>query len=717
MKKIKPIQQTEHSDCGLACTTMLLNYCDIPEKLNNLLTIYGVPKGGNNLFEMKKVLSDYGVETKAIKIELDSITPMILPAIAFWDSDHFVIVERINKRNVTIIDPEFGKQKLTFEDFLYHFRNVLLIIESSNIINKELTDRNIPKSQIFVLIKRHLKRYFVLYLILLVLTLVFELLSLNLSIQIKDIIDNVANDNVIKFILPVVLALILMFVFQISRSVLIEKLKYSFNIKITTQFVRKLTELPFKFFVNKKSSDIFYRYNLISYMQQILNSQLINTLVNVLFSFIYLVIMFTLSPELASITLCVAVLIILISLMNNRYILKMNPMLMKFQNESQGTFIELVNGMETIKSVNAESNFLNIWLQGYQAYQDVQYKVGVKSAVLTSMTQFLQYALPFILIFSGGILISNNIGTWGITIGFSTIATGFIQPLSELTNLSGQLVMLFSYGRKIDDVLTQESMKNEPNKGLANDEFKTLQVSNGKFSFSVFEKNLIDEININFDAGNKIAIVGPSGSGKSTLLRYISGLYESSKSVINYNGVDKNNINYDTYRNKLIYIPQFSEVFGMSLYDNIIMNNLNIEDAQFKDVLKVTNLLEFVEELPQGANTIISEDGHNISGGQKQKISIARALIKDPDVLLMDESTSSLDYTSESTIIQNLMNIDKTVVFATHRLNSIQSFDKIIVMNHGKISGIGTHDELLKNNDIYRNMNKSGAHFEKNIYV
>lgn len=717
MNKIKPIQQTEHSDCGMACATMLLNYCGVPEKLNSVSTFYGVPKGGNNLFEIKKILSDYGIETKAIKISSDSITPNMLPAIAFWDSNHFVVIEKINKKNIVIIDPELGKQKLTFDDFSFHFRDILLIIESFDIKNNRATGENIQRSQIFDLIKTHLQNNFALYFLLLGLTLVFEVISLYLSLQTKNIIDNASDDQITTFIIPVLFALTMMFIFQIFKSVLIEKLKYNFNVKITTQFVRKLIELPFKFFVNKKASDVFYRYNLISYMQQILNSQFINTIVNIFFSFVYLVIMFTLSPELAIITLCVAALIILVSFINNWYILSMNPTLMKFQSESQATFIELVNGIETIKSINAESNFLRIWLQDYRAYQDGQYKVGVRSAILSSITQFLQYSLPFILIFSGGILISNNIGTWGTTIGFSTIATGFIQPLSELTNLSGQLVMLVSYGQKIDDVLIQKSMKLLPSEPLDKSDFESLKVTNGKFSFSVFENNLIDDINIDFKKGDKIAIVGPSGSGKSTLLRYISGLYESGDSVISYNGVDKSCLNYDVYRNKLIYVPQFSEVFGMSLYDNIVMNNRDVSDKDLKNVLNITNLLEFVEELPQRANTIISEDGHNISGGQKQKISIARTLIKNPDVLLMDESTSSLDYTSENIIIQNLLNLDKTLVFATHRLNSIQQFDKIIVMDHGRISGIGSHEDLLKNNDIYQSMIKSGDHFEKNFYV
>ncbi|WP_099045176.1 peptidase domain-containing ABC transporter [Leuconostoc citreum] len=706
MGKIKAVYQTEHSDCGLACVTMMLNYYGIPTNMIDLRDKFGVPKGGNNLFELKTVLNSYGIEVKAVKLDGNQVVSSLLPAIAFWNSNHFVVIEKINKNNVAIVDPEWGKQTITMSEFLKKFGSALLFGSPELHKNRKRLKKSVT-SQVYIFLKNHLKQSIVSYTSVLLMTLLFECLTLYLSFQTKNIIDSEKVLSSVSSIIPVVFVLLAILVFQVTRNILIEKLKLNFNLDLTTKFVVKVTKLPFSYFINKKSSDVFYKYTLISYMQQILNSQLIKTIVNIVFSVIYIFIMFHLSWQLALLTLFIGTIIVLFSIINNKYILKVNPKLMKYQSESQGTFLEITNGIETIKSVNAENNFLSLWLNDYKKYQKSQYKVGILSSIFTSIVQSLQFSLPFIIIFSGSLLMSQGIGTWGTVVGFSTIAMGFIQPLSELTDLSGQLMLLINYAKKIDDVLMQKSIFDDGHLEHNMNPVREINIKEGEYGLSVFEQKLIDNINLDIHQGEKIAIVGPSGAGKSTLLRLISGLYNSNTSDIRVNGLNKAELSYDTYRSKLVYTPQFSDVFSMSVYDNIVMNKPNISNDYFKNILKTVTLDKFIELLPQHEHTILSENGMNISGGQKQKIAIARTLVQNPDVILLDESTSSLDYLSEKMIIDNLNKLNKTLLFATHRLNSISKFDRIVVMEDGEISGVGTHNELLKNNLLYRQMNEN----------
>lgn len=704
MKKIKYVEQNEHSECGLSCIVMLLNYHDKNINLISLREKYGVPLGGHNLKNLSNILQSFGLKNTAIRTSCSELNNKMLPCLAFWESNHFVIVEKISNKNYVIVDPSKGREKLSHETFSSKFKNVILFVQ-------DVAEINIPikktKSYLKDFIINQIRNNKIKYFLIVMLSLILQGISLAFSLLTRTLIDQGSFTNDSYTIILFFLVFFLYFIVQISRNYFIETLKLKFNLKINKDYVKKIVSLPLSFFVNRKSGEIMYRYNLINYIQKILDTHLLKTSIDIIFSLLYLIIMYLLSPHLTMVTVLVSMVVLAFTVINNKYLLRVNNKKMHLQSSSQSSFLELLNGIETIKSIGIEQNFYRSWNKSFSEFQDVSYKSNLVDSLFSSIIETLQFALPFFIIVLGGMLQEAYNISWGTIVSFSTLAITFVQPISELATIGGETLIVNSYIKKIDEILIQNNHFSSNKQFVEFDKIDSVDLVNVNFSYSFFEENVLNNIILSIKNGEKIAVVGPSGAGKSSLLKIISGLYNktSGEVLINTNN-ELGNINYSSYNREVLYVPQTTTIFNMTLLDNLLLNETSIDNDYLSNVLRDTSLDQLIALLPQKEMTKISEDGMNLSGGQKQKIAIARALLRKPQLLLLDESTSSLDNISEKHILSSLKKYDMGIVFISHRLSTISNFEKIVVMDKGNIKGYGTHEELLKSNEVYSSLYK-----------
>lgn len=701
MAKIRFQQQSEHSECGLACVAMLIDYFAGNIKLTKLRDDYGVPTGGYNFFQMKQILEDYNLESKAIKADSQDLTLLPTPFVVFWNKNHFIIVENIKRDSVKIIDPALGKQKIEYNDFSKSYSGFALYVTTPRVRKQSFSLKNI-NNDLFSCLKNVKKELLGVAL----LSFVMQIFSILLPTLMQRIIDNKINIsingiwNIFLFFLVLV---ILYFLTNMGRNRLITKLQTVFDKNLLGLTIRYLLGLPYSYFSNRSKGEIIYRINSNSYIRQILVDNVIGSIVDLLFFFVYLIALFYFNYYLAIVSLVLAFIIILFSVINARINQIMTQKELIASTKTQGVTSELVNNIFTVKATNTQQKFFKKWNDNFNEQIDIEIKKSKYSSIFLNIPQTIQAFYSLIIIFIGYILIINNKTTIGSVVAFNSVGVTFLTPLMSIINAYSQLLVVKVYIERLLDILETPSEKSMFGNNKVENIQGQIELKNVSFKYSKFSDDILSDISLTIRPNEKVAIVGPSGSGKSTLLHVISGLNKITSGTIKYDNQDINNLNIQELRKHLGIVLQNHNVFNGTIKENITMERGYSDDDVFRTI-SLTGLNDFIAELPIGLNTHISEDGNNLSGGQSQKLSLARTIIANPKVLLLDEPTSSLDNISEIKIMNNLFNMEATVVVVAHRLSTIGNFDKIIVLNHGVIVGQGTHEQLLSSNELYQKL-------------
>lgn len=701
MTKIRFQQQSEHSECGLACVAMLIDSFKGNTKLVKLRDYYGVPTGGYNFFQMKQILEEYNLESKAIKSSIQDLVLLPTPFVVFWNNNHFVIVESIKGDSFKIIDPALGKQKIGYDDFSKSYSGFALYVTTPKIRRKSHIRKKINNDLISCLknVKGEL-------LGVVLFSLVMQIFSILLPSLMQRIIDEKVNIyiNGIWSILFFFLVLILLyFLTNMGRTRLITKLQTVFDKNLLSLTIRYLLGLPYSYFTNRSRGEIIYRINSNSYIRQILVDNVIGSVVDLLFFFVYLIALFYFNYYLAIVTIVLAFIIILFSVINARINQIMAQKELIASTKTQGVTSELVNNIFTVKATNTQQKFFNKWNDNFNEQIDIEIKKSKYSSIFLNIPQTIQAFYSLIIIFIGYILIINNKTTIGGVIAFNSIGVTFLTPLMSIINAYSQLLVVRVYLERLLDILETPSEKSMFGKNKIDKIRGKIELNHVSFKYSRFSDETLADISLTIHPKEKVAIVGPSGSGKSTLLHVISGLYKTTSGTIKYDNLDINDLDIQELRKHLGIVLQNHNVFNGTIKENITMER-GYSDNDVLRTLSLTGLNDLIAELPIGLNTHISEDGNNLSGGQSQKLSLARTIIANPAVLLLDEPISSLDNISETKIMRNLFNMESTVVVVAHRLSTIGNFDKIIVLNHGVIVGQGTHEQLMASNELYQNL-------------
>lgn len=698
-KKVKFVEQNEHSECALACISSILNYYGYKVSLNELRDKYGVPRGGLNLLNIKNILEDYGTSTSAYAVQcFEEISNLKFPLICFWNNNHFIILEKIKRRKVYICNPAIGKQKISVEEFNRNFSNIVIDVavnkkraevKDSIVISKDETVMNYVKKFVF-----NNKFKFV---ILFILMLILQTIYLVIPIFTKNIIDNggsFANDfNIIHLIILAFIFFVLYLSLESLKGLLICSLQFNFTNRLMKKFMKKVISIKFKYFINRSSGDWINRSSLVSFIQQLLNQEFLNTLINTLFIVVYLILMISYSITLTLITVGISLVILILSIINARISYKYNNKEIKSQGKVQNTVIELFEGIETIKSLSLEESFLKKWDNDYEILRNYNYKKNKISALFISITSSLKFFLPIAILISGLYLSLESTITIGTVVAFLSLAQAFISPLLGILNTVIQIIMLKLYFQRVDDVFF---LKEESDSNQKIGEINEIKFESVDFKYSEYDKKVLNNVNLNIGKNEKIAIVGSNGSGKSTLIKIICGLLDSSNGVVSFNGVDIRDLTKKSLQNKISVVNQNPIIFQGTLLENILLNEKNIDTQYLNRVMDITLVNDLINEFPIGFETNISQSGMNLSGGQKQKIAIARALVKKPELLLLDEPTSSLDSASEFHIMQGIQKLNLTCIVISHRLSTIKQFDKVIVLENGKIKEYGSHQDLLE---------------------
>ena len=714
--KTPTILQMEAVECGAASLAIILAYYNRIVPLAELRIECGVSRDGSKASNLILVARRYGMLAEGFKAEhLEQLQELSPPYIVFWDFNHFLVVEGFSQNWVFLNDPATGPRQIDWGEFDEKFTGVVLVMKPGADFNKG----GHKPSVILALIDRLRGSVgAIFYCILAGFLLVLPGLGIPVFSQV--FVDHVLVENRSEWVRPLVLGMFVTTVFQglltLLRLRYLRKLRIKLAVGMSTRFLWYILRLPVGFYAQRYAGEVSNRSSLNNKVAQVLSGQLATTVIDAVMVLFYAMVMFTYDRVLTLIGLCFAAINGLALQYVARHRVDANMRLVQDWGKAAGVGIAALQSIETLKASALESDFFARWSGYYtkaaiaqQELEVTNQMLGVLPILLTSLTSML------ILVVGGWRVIDGNISI-GMLVAFQSLMVSFQQPVNTLVDFGTTLQELEGDLNRLDDVLSNsldpEVETSEPGDSNQKSEIISnlkgyVELQNLIFGYSPVAPPLIENFSLSLQPGKRVALVGASGSGKSTLARLLCGLYQPWSGEILFDGTPRSEIPREVLANSLSLVEQDIFLFGGTVRDNLTLWDASVPDEQLIQACQDAAIHEEVMALPGGYDGELLEGGVNLSGGQRQRLEIARALVKNPAILVMDEATSALDAQTEQIIVNNLRKRNCSCILVAHRLSTIRDCDEIVVLEEGKVVQRGTHEELWEEGSVYEELIRS----------
>lgn len=704
------IKQHDITDCGAACLASIASHYKLKLPVSRIRQLAGTDKKGTNVLGLIKAAEKMGFTAKGVKGGVDALPKIPLPAIAHVVVkevlQHYVVIYKVAKGQVEYMDPGDGQMhKVSIVEFEKQWTGVLVLLAPNDdfIAGNEKVSNF---SRFVFLIKPH-KSILVQALLGAIL---YTVLGLSTSIYIQKITDYVLVDGNTNLLNLLSVGMLVIIVFQlfigVAKTILMLRTGQMIDARLILGYYKHLLRLPQRFFDTMRVGEIISRINDAVKIRAFINDTAVNLVVNIFIVFFSFGLMFIYSWKLALIMAIIVPLYVLIYWITNRLNKKQERKVMEHAAELESQLVESLNSVRTIKQFGLE-DFTNVKTETrFITLLKTVYKSGINSIFAGNSSEFLSRVFTIVLLWVGSYFVIDQTITPGELLSFYAIIGYFTSPAASLIGMNKTVQNALIAADRLFEIMDLERESDENKIELRKDLIGDIRFENISFSYGT-RVDVFEEFNLIIPKGRLTAIIGESGSGKTTLAALIQKLYPLNKGSIY---IGKHNINYfnnESLRQLVASVPQKLDLFAGNVVENIAVGEFNPDMEKILAVCNQLGILKFIENLPNGFNTYLGENGASVSGGQKQRLAIARALYRDPEVLVLDEATSSLDSESESYVqrtLDSLKQQGKTIVVIAHRLSTVMNADKIVVLEEGKLIEEGTHYQLFEQQGKYFNM-------------
>ncbi len=710
MKKDILVKQHDIKDCGAACLASVGAYYGNKMPIAKIRQICHTDTRGTNVLGMIQGLEKMGFNAKGVKGGMDALPDIPLPAIAHIvvneQLHHFVVIYKVGKDKISVMDPAYGKiEEYTLEKFSQMWTGVLILLEPNEYFEQKDERTNIY-NRFWNLVQPH-KSVLIQALIG---ALVYTVLGLSTSIYIEKITDYVLIDGNTRLLNLLSIGMIVILIFQIfigsMKSILVLQTGQKMDKHLILGYYKHLLKLPQRFFDTMKVGEIISRVNDAVKIRAFINDVAIQIFVNVFIVIFSFALMFTYYWKLALIIALVIPFYLIIYWITNKLNKKVERRLMEESAELESHLVESLNSVRTIKQFGIETFANNKTDNRFSTLLKTIYKSVLNALFSGNSSEFLSRIFTIVLLWTGaGYVIDREI-TPGELLSFYALIGYFTSPVSQLIGMNKTVQNALIASDRLFEIMDLEREETTEKLDLTSENIGNIQFKNVGFSYGS-RVDVFEDFSCEIEKGKTTAIVGESGSGKTTLASLLQNLYPLKSGKILIGDYDVQYISNYSLRNMVSVVPQQIDLFSGNVIENIALGEDIPNIQRIIDITKSLGILEFIEKLPNGFQTYLGENGSQLSGGQRQRIAIARALYKNPEILILDEATSALDTESER-IIQRTLNEfkaqGKTMVVIAHRLSTIAHADTILVMKEGQIIEQGTHLDLLSQNSVYKSM-------------
>jgi len=692
------VKQHDITDCAAACLATICMYYKKEITITKLRDTLGTDIKGTTLLGLEDGAKKLGFDTKAIRVDKEGFkSKYTLPAIAHVITkeglSHFVIVHKIKKEEVIILDPAKGKEKVNIDKFFESFDGILLLLVPNNQFNPgKIKGQGILSKFIQLLLPQ--KSLFIYSIIA---SVILTVLGIASSFFNKILMDEILPYSLKNQLNIFVIGFLVLGITQIGlgaiRQHMLLYLSQKIDIPLLLGYFKHVYKLPMKFFATRKVGDILTRFSDAFTIKNILTSVSLSLLMDIVLAIASASILYVMNQTLFIVILVLTLVsAALIYIFKHPY-KKINMEQMEAGARLNSHIIESLKGIETIKVHAAEEKSIEKLENEYIRNLKIAFKEGVLSNIQGSISGAVSTIGNLVLMYIGARMIMDGKITLGSLMAFTTLSGYFMDPIGRLISLQLSIQEASISLKRISEIYEVEKEQDE-------DDFEKVKIEKidgdielNNITFRYGSRSpVLKDVSIKIPKGKKVALVGESGSGKTTISKLILKYYTPEEGKINVNGYNIEELDLYNLRQNISYVPQNVELFSGSIKDNITLGRPNASYEEIKAACENAGCSEFIERLPGKYGTFLEESGGGLSGGEKQRLALARALIKKPKFMILDEATSNLDFISEAKIFNTLFKKGRniTMLIIAHRLSTIRDCDIIYVMDKGKVVEVVT---------------------------
>jgi NHLM bacteriocin system ABC transporter peptidase/ATP-binding protein len=708
----------EAVECGAAALGMVLGYHGRFVTLEELRVACGVSRDGTKASNILKAARSYGLTAKGFSKKPGDLPQMPLPMVVFWNFNHFVTVEGFAKDRVYLNDPGVGPRTVSLAEFDESFTGVVLVFEPG----PGFQPGGSRPSLLAPLWNRlHGSQGGLLYVVLA--SLLLALTGLLIPAFAKVFVDYCLVLGFTTWVGPLLIGMALTAVLRagltwLQRHFLL-RLETKLALTSSYRFFRHVLRLPIEFFTQRYGGEVGSRVEINDHIARLLSRDLATNLLNVVMAVCYLALMLYFDVLLTAVTLVIATVNFLALRAVARYRKDVNVRLLQERARLTGTTMSGLQTIETLKATGAESDFFSRWAGQLAKVMVAQQRMSVSTLALGAVPVFLEAIDMAAILGVGALRVMDGHMTVGTLVAFQSLMLSFLVPVNQLVQLGSTLQEVEGEMNRLDDVLRYPADPAAQKPQISNLKSQvvigdlpprlsgSLQLRDITYGYSRLDPPLIERFNLMMKPGARIALVGASGSGKTTLAKIISGIYRAWSGEVRLDGWSADEIPRDIIANSVAVVDQDFFLFEGTVREVLTMWDSTVPEEDIIRAAKDACIHEDIAGRPGGYDSKVEEGGANFSGGQRQRLEIARALVNNPALLVLDEATSALDPVTESRIDENLRRRGCTCVIVAHRLSTIRDSDEIIVLDQGRVVQRGTHEALYRGRGPYRRLIES----------
>ena len=702
-RRVPTVTQVTQTECGLCSCVALLRYFGRAEEISTAREAMDAGRDGLSAHQLAQFLTARGLTVKSYRVKsVKALAHFAKPVILYWEDYHFLVLEKFDGRTAVVMDPAVGRRRISAEELEAGFSDIVIVAEPGPDFRPSRAKPLAEWRRVSLFADGARRRMALVGF----LSIAGYAAVLGIPLLTQWSVDRTSRFNGLDD-LGVVIALVAAvavgyYAIHLIRTAVLSTLVTLLGGHLMTETFTRLLALPYRFFTVRQPGELLFRLNSVNTIRDLLSSRVaqgvldVGTLIGVT-AYIFLT-----EWRLGLIALGLL-------LLNGFYLARTRIRVLEAVDaeianlsKSQSTQLDAIASIPTIKMGGYADRFVADWSHTYQNSLDaMKTRIRLQQGRIAGVTASTQMFGPLLVLLSALYLVSHGRITLGAAIGVQAVSATYFALASSVFQTYTEFSEASRYVARLSDITgAPAEHPGGARKELASTAIRLRDVN---FRFTRHSDLVVRNVSLDIPAGAKIALVGRSGSGKSTLGRMICGLYEPAEGTIEFGGIDMREYDKNALRRSIGYIPQEVHLHNRTILENLTMGQ-DIPVDQVRDYCARVGILDFLDDLPMGLKTLVSEMGANFSGGQRQRLAIVRTLLQRPRILVMDEATASLDTINERRVTQIIEELGATQVVIAHRLATIQSADHIYVLANGHVVEHGTHADLLDRGATYADL-------------